>query len=66
MHINYLPPEVLTKIFSYLPQHGLLTAVNIVCLYWNEVAFSNSLWKTIEFVKFERFRFFPISKNFIR
>ena len=48
MHINYLPPEVLTKIFSYLPQHGLLTAVNIVCLYWNEVAFSNSLWKTID------------------
>jgi hypothetical protein len=48
MNINYLPPEVLTKIFSYLPQHDLLTAVNIVCLYWNEVAFSSSLWKTID------------------
>ena len=48
MDINCLPPEVLTQIFSYLPQHDLLTAINSVCLYWNEAAFSSSLWKTID------------------
>jgi len=48
MDINYLPPEVLTKIFSYLPQLDLLTSINTVCHYWNEVAFSSSLWKTID------------------
>jgi len=48
MNINYLPPEVLTKIFSNLPQLDLLTTINTVCHYWNEVAFSSSLWKTID------------------
>jgi len=48
MDINCLPPEVLTKIFSYLPQLDLLTTINTVCHYWNEVAFSSSLWKTID------------------
>ena len=47
MDINDLPPEVLTKIFSYLPQIDLLTTINTVCHYWNKVAFSSSLWKTI-------------------
>ena len=47
MDINDLPPEVLTKIFSYLPQIDLLTTINTVCHYWNKVAFSRSLWKTI-------------------
>ena len=47
MDINSIPPEVLTKIFSYLPQLLLLTTINTVCHYWNEVAFSSSLWKTI-------------------
>jgi len=47
MDDNYLPPEVLTKIFSYLPQLDLLTTINTVCHYWNEIAFSSSQWKTI-------------------
>ena len=47
MDINNIPPEVLTKIFSYLPQLDLLTTINTVCRSWNEVAFSSSLWKTI-------------------
>ena len=47
MDINSIPPEVLTKIFSYLSQFDLLTHINTVCHYWNEVAFSSSLWKTI-------------------
>jgi hypothetical protein len=47
MDINDLTPEVLTKIFSYLPQLDLLTTINTVCHYWNNVAFSSSLWKTI-------------------
>ena len=45
-----LPPEVLTKIFSYLPQRDLLTTIKTVCHYWNEVAFSSSLWKTIDVI----------------
>ena len=45
MDINYLPPELLTKIFSYLSQEDLLTTISTVCHYWNEVAFSSSLWK---------------------
>ena len=48
MDDNYLPPEVLIKIFSYLSQVDLLTTVNTVCHYWNEVAFSKSLWKKID------------------
>ena len=48
MDINDIPPEVLTKIFSYLPQLDLLKTINTVCQYWNEVAFSCSLWKTID------------------
>ena len=47
MDINYLPPEVLRKIFSYLPQLDLPTTINTVCHNWNKVAFSRSLWKTI-------------------
>jgi hypothetical protein len=47
MDINDLPPEVLTMIFSYLTQLDLLTTINTVCHYWNKVAFSRSLWKTI-------------------
>jgi hypothetical protein len=47
MDINDLPPEVLTMILSYLPQLDLLTTINTVCHYWNKVAFSSSLWKTI-------------------
>ena len=47
MDINDLTPEALTKIFSYLPQLDLLTTINTVCHYWNNVAFSSSLWKTI-------------------
>ena len=47
MDINYLPPEILRKIFSYLPKLYLLTTINNVCYYWNEVAFSRSLWQTI-------------------
>ena len=30
-----------------LSQHDLLTTINTVCHYWNEVAFSSSLWKSI-------------------
>ena len=52
MNINYLPPEVVTTIFSYLPQLDLLTTINTVSHYWNEVAFSRSLWKTIEIAYF--------------
>ena len=48
MDDNYLPPEVLTKIFSYLPQLDLLTTINAVCHYWNEVAFARPLWKTVD------------------
>ena len=47
MDINNIPREALTKIFSYLPQLDLLTTINIVCRSWNKVAFSSSLWKTI-------------------
>jgi hypothetical protein len=47
MDINDLPSEVLTKIFSYLPQLDLLTTINTVCHHWNKAAFSRSLWKTI-------------------
>ena len=47
MDINNIPRELLTKIFSYLPQLDLLTTINTVCRSWNEVAFSSSLWKTI-------------------
>jgi hypothetical protein len=38
----------LTKIFSYLPQLDLLTTIITVCHYWKDVAFSSSLWKTID------------------
>jgi hypothetical protein len=45
--INKLPHEVLTEIFSYLPQLDLLKTINIVCNCWNKVAFSYPLWKTV-------------------
>lgn len=49
MNINDLPPELLLHIMSYIPQRDLIISVNRVCISWNELCLSQSLWTRVDY-----------------
>ena len=49
MSINYLPPEMMLHIFSYLPQRDLSITTIQVCQYWKQLCLSSPLWKHVKY-----------------
>ena len=48
-HIDNLPSEILTQIFSYLTVPQICQSVLPVCKKWREIGYSKSLWKCLKF-----------------
>lgn len=45
--INYLPNEILAKIFSYLTVKELICTVRLTCQRWCNISYDRSLWTTL-------------------
>ena len=45
--INFLPNEVIMKIFSYLTIKELICAVRLTCRRWFNVSYDRSIWTTL-------------------
>lgn len=45
--MDILPPEIILNIFSFLPQHELLTHILHVCKSWRELGLAPSLWLNV-------------------
>ena len=45
--INYLPNEILVKIFSYITIKELLCTVRLICRRWCNISYDTNLWTTL-------------------
>jgi hypothetical protein len=45
--INYLPNEILAKIFSYLTVKELICTVRLTCQRWCNISYDRNLWTTL-------------------